>query len=374
MDSKLLIACAGAGKTTFLVNKALEMNNKRILITTFTDENTESIKNKIIKKNKSIPSFIKVQPWFSFLLEHCVRPFQGKILKEEINGLILISGKSAVRYYLNGVPVCWPESDLKHHYFSKEMYIFSDKISKFAIKCNDINNNLVLNRLKTLYDYIFIDEIQDMAGYDFQLIKNIMESGIKVIMVGDPRQSTFTTHYDSKYKQYSGFEIKKFFSTHCKDLCQIDENTLNTTHRCNQEIIEKANNLYPDLQSSLSDLNETGEFNGIYFIFPEEMDKLTKLINPIVIRYNKNYYNGNLKSINVGKSKGLEFDYTLLFLTKDMISWFFKPLELKNKTRSNTYIALTRAKYACFIVIEDQKYVHKLKKIKINDLCVYKLP
>ena len=44
--SDLYVAAAGAGKTTFLVNKALEQPNEKILITTFTDSNEHGIKEK----------------------------------------------------------------------------------------------------------------------------------------------------------------------------------------------------------------------------------------------------------------------------------------------------------------------------------------
>ena len=44
---KLMIAAAGAGKTTFLVTEALKIHDKKVLITTFTDENVREIKIEI---------------------------------------------------------------------------------------------------------------------------------------------------------------------------------------------------------------------------------------------------------------------------------------------------------------------------------------
>ena len=46
--NKLLIAAAGAGKTTYLIDQALSITDN-VLITTFTIENAESIKQKMIK-------------------------------------------------------------------------------------------------------------------------------------------------------------------------------------------------------------------------------------------------------------------------------------------------------------------------------------
>ena len=70
----LLIAAAGAGKTTYVVREALKSRDK-VLITTFTTENEAEIKKKIIKEKGFIPENIVVQTWFSFLLEHGVRPY-----------------------------------------------------------------------------------------------------------------------------------------------------------------------------------------------------------------------------------------------------------------------------------------------------------
>ena len=51
--SKLYIAAAGAGKTTFLVDSAFHQSSSidnKILITTFTDDNTLEIQRKFYSK------------------------------------------------------------------------------------------------------------------------------------------------------------------------------------------------------------------------------------------------------------------------------------------------------------------------------------
>ena len=39
MSSKLVIAGAGSGKTTWLIRQALQIKDEKVLITTFTDAN-----------------------------------------------------------------------------------------------------------------------------------------------------------------------------------------------------------------------------------------------------------------------------------------------------------------------------------------------
>ena len=72
--NKLIIAAAGSGKTTYLVDKAKEIKHENVLITTYTEENENEIRKKF---DGSIPSNITIQTWFSFLLQHGVRPYQS---------------------------------------------------------------------------------------------------------------------------------------------------------------------------------------------------------------------------------------------------------------------------------------------------------
>jgi DNA helicase II / ATP-dependent DNA helicase PcrA len=163
--NKLIVAAAGAGKTTFLVNEALKLKDERILITTYTQANEAEIRKKIIEVNQCIPPNVTVQTWFSFLLQHGVRPFQGGIFEKEITGLILVNSQSGLKYINKGIPVYFSEEkEFEHHYFSKETKIYSDKISKFVFRCNEISKGLVIDRLSRIYSHIFIDEVQDLAG------------------------------------------------------------------------------------------------------------------------------------------------------------------------------------------------------------------
>lgn len=108
-QNKLIVAAAGAGKTTFLVNEALKIKNERVLITTYTQANEAEIKKKIVEVNQCIPPNVIVQTWFSFLLQHGVRPFQGGLFEKEITGLILVNSQSGLKYYFKGIPIYFSE-------------------------------------------------------------------------------------------------------------------------------------------------------------------------------------------------------------------------------------------------------------------------
>ena len=110
--NKLIIAAAGAGKTTHLVNEALRITSDKVLITTFTESNEQEIKKKFFEQKGCIPSNVVVQTWFSFLIQQGVKPYQSFLYEDKVTGLLLVNKKSGLRYYYNGKPVYYKEDDV----------------------------------------------------------------------------------------------------------------------------------------------------------------------------------------------------------------------------------------------------------------------
>ena len=130
INNKLIIAAAGSGKTTFLIDEALKKQDSKILITTYTEANETEIRKKIIEKNKCIPENITVQTWFSFLLEHGAKPYQGALYKKDIKGMLLVNERSGIKYKTkDGIPIYFRENDeFEKHYFTPGQRIYSDKL------------------------------------------------------------------------------------------------------------------------------------------------------------------------------------------------------------------------------------------------------
>ncbi len=201
--NKLIIAAAGSGKTTYLVNQARNIKDQNVLITTYTEANEEEIRKKF---NGRIPKNITIQTWFSFLLQHGVRPYQS-VLNDELHnkkiGFFLVSGISA-QYKSE-------EKKFNEHYFTKDFKIYSDKISKFVMKCDEKTNKEVMNRISRIYPNIFIDEVQDLAGYDLEILKLLFNSSSDILLVGDPRQGTYSTNNARKNNKFKQSQITYFF-------------------------------------------------------------------------------------------------------------------------------------------------------------------
>jgi len=355
--NKLIIAAAGAGKTTFLVKEALKQQDSNVLITTYTQANEEEIRKKIIEINKCIPKNITVQTWFSFLLQHGVRPYQGCLFEKKIKGIILVNKQSAVKYYTrSGIPVCYKEDDdLEKHYFTDTFKIYSDKLSKFVFKCNQKSDGAVINRLSRIYSYIFLDEVQDLAGYDLELLKLFFESDSNIYMVGDPRQVTYLTHNERKYAKYKDGKIKDFIQNECqRSNCEIDEKTLNKSHRNNEQICSFSSKLYPNFTACTSNQKEVTEHDGIFLVNTQDIDKYLDAYNPAQLRYStKIEVNKSYRRLNFGDSKGLTFDRVLIYPTNPFINWLIdNNYDLKPTSCSKFYVAITRARYSVGIVYD----------------------
>jgi DNA helicase-2/ATP-dependent DNA helicase PcrA len=369
--NKLIIAAAGAGKTTFLVEESLKQKDGNVLITTYTLANEEEIRKKIIEINKCIPENITVRTWFSFLLQHGVRPYQGCLFEKKVKGMILVTNQSAVKYYnKSGIPVCYKEDeDLEKHYFTDTFKIYSDKLSKFVFRCNQKSDGAVIDRLSRIYPHIFVDEVQDLAGYDLELLKLLFGSDSNILMVGDPRQVTYLTHNERKYAKYKDGRIKDFIQNECKKSnCEIDEKTLNSSHRNNELICSFSSKLYPNFTPCTSNQKEVTKHDGVFLVKKQDVKKYLEAYNPAQLRNSiKVEVNENYKAVNFGDSKGLSFDRVLIYPTEPFVNWLINNnSDLKPTSRSRFYVAITRARYSVGIVYDFDSSL-KIEGVKIYE-------
>lgn len=359
MSNKLIIAAAGSGKTTHLVEEALKIKDGKVLITTFTEANENEIRKKFFELKGCIPSNITIQTWFSFLIQHGVKPYQSVLCDCKVNGLLLVNQKSGLKYRTkDGKPVYYGENDSMKHYVSKNQLIYSDKVSKFATRANELTKGFVIKRIEKIYSNIFIDEIQDLSGYDLEIVKLLFGSNSNILLVGDPRQVTYHTHQEEKYKKYSDGDVIGFVKNECsRYTVNIDDTTLNRSYRNNKSICCFANSIYPYFKPcEFIEQSSTGH-DGVFFISTADVDDYLEKYKPIQLRESsRKSVNTDYPVMTFGGSKGLTFDRVLIYPTKDMEKWFFDHnKELKNQMRSKFYVAVTRAKYSVAIVYDNKK-------------------
>lgn len=360
MANKLIIAGAGSGKTTELIRASLEKKDEPVLITTYTEVNANEIKQKFIKKIGCIPSNITIQTWFTLLIRHGIKPYQSVLFDEKLKGMILVSKQSAFRFITKqGFPIYWGEKDFHNHYFTKETKIYSDKLSKLVCKINSKSDGKVIDRLVNIFPTIFIDECQDLAGYDLDIIKLMAMNSKDLILVCDPRQVTYLTHNENKYKKYRNGLIEDFINNECKETeFSIDNKTLSHSYRCNQKICDYSNKLYPKISQCDSKQEETTDHDGIFLVDKNDTKRYLEKYKPVQLRWNisNKQIDLDFSVYNFGQSKGLTFNRVLIYPTKKILDWMQNHnVELNNETRAKFYVAITRARNSVGIVCDKNK-------------------
>lgn len=360
MENKLIIAGGGTGKTKYLIDKALTLNEK-VLITTFTINCKNEIIEKIIKINGYLPKNIIVQTWFSMLLQHGIKPYKNYLQIDKIKGVFMAPGRSGIKYIGKRGPVYWGEQEnFYKYYFDSKNNVYTDKLSKLVLKIDDKADGKVINRLSLNFKNIFIDEVQDMAGYDLEFIKRLLMSNINVILVGDPRQTVYKTHYEQKYFKYSNGNIANFIREECKNLeCDIDNTTLNKCYRCYKDIVTFVNNFYKEYKSMKYVEIERKEHQGVFVIKKNQIEEYIKKYKPIQIVYSNRTKTCKLApTITMGKSKGATYNRVLMYPTKEFKNYLIKGIaKINGETKNKLYVGMTRPiNSLTFVLDEDNNY------------------
>lgn len=357
--NKLVVASAGSGKTTYLVKQALSVpTHERVLVTTFTESNEAGIRAKFVELAGCVPANVTIDTWFSFLLTHGVKPFQSKIIGVDVRGLLLVNEQSGLKFRAGGRPFYWPENEPHRYYLSKEQKVYSDKLAKLVVKLNAANEGAVLLRLSRIYRHVFIDEVQDMAGYDLDVIALLMGSSSTVIAVGDPRQVTYLTHWETRLKKYREGAIVEYFKKGLpkKVKCEVDDTSLKVSHRNNASICELSSKVYPALPASApcTCCREKGGHEGLFVVGTLDVDPYLAMTGAMQLRHSSATQVSQLHEVmTFGACKGLGYEHVLIFPTKDQVAWFKDPAaELKAQGRSRLYVALTRARKSVGVVVD----------------------
>lgn len=351
LSNHIIVASAGSGKTTTIVDYACGDASKQSAIITYTKNGREEITSKSYQRFGCIPPHVNINTWFAFLLRHFVRPYQRCLYDLRVAGIHFISNRSALRI---------PENNTRAHYFSKRDLIYSDKISKFACKVIEKTDGLPLRRFEQIYDELFIDESQDLAGYDLDLVELLLQSSVKILLVGDHRQATYATHSAAKNSKYAGANIiLKFEEWEKIGLCSIDYQ--NYSHRCIQEICDFADQFYPGAHNTVAKNTEVTGHDGVFAVQKCDVTAYMAAYAPQPLRYDRKTKHILGKPINYGAAKGKTFERTLIY-PHGPLKKFLQTgkIEDAGKEIAKIYVAITRARQSVAFVVDDKSLVSGL--------------
>ncbi len=342
---RIIVAGAGTGKTTLLRNIAVERCvNHNVLYLTYTQANACEFQAAVVEKLHYLPASITVTTWFSFLLEHGVRPFPARGFTHRVDRMYFNNQEPPK---LRGVT-----RGMERYFCPKPGVVYSSHLADLAVYCNDQWNGEVINRICGIYDVILVDEAQDFAGYDYDFILAMLDTSSEMVIVGDPRQQTYRTGWKAKHKNIPN--IFDFFEHHTP--YELDSTTLSVTHRCSAEVMAYANRLYNEYPQVMPSNERNSRPKGKVTIVKKS--DFTKWVAsraelPTALIWSKSTKGtGVCRRMNMGDSKGLTLDDVALFATGEMKKWIEgKPTDIKAMTKAKFYVALTRASGDLFLVI-----------------------
>lgn len=366
MACRLLLASAGAGKSERIAKEALKRaaSGSRVLLLTYTTNNQCELVRHVCHLNKVQPQNISVKGWFSFLLEEMVRPYQCCIVPKRIPNIIFNTGNPHLGRSGNGkrfnLPGCAEKIDGEWnplHFVTKEdNRAHTHYLAKLATIIHKCTGGKPARRLAEIYDAVFIDEMQDLVGWDFSVIRAIVATGlVDLDCVGDFRQSVYQTSETTKKPQTSAEKLAEFKEMGFK----IDNMAI--SWRCIQSICDLADRLhakdrlYEPTKSQLASVPpEYEDHHGIFAVPASRVEDYIKVHNPVLLRWDRGTQQQLCEGrtvYNFGESKGLGFDRVLIippdrhakFLSGNTTSF---DTAKTDDSRNKLYIGITRARYS----------------------------
>jgi len=335
MDKKLILSVAGSGKTTFIIN-SLSLDS-RALVLTYTDNNYDNLRKCIIKKFGILPEGIKVYKYFSFLYSFCYKPFlYNKIKAKGYNWdtppeYTSRLSRSNIQFYLD-----------------RNNRLYHNRVAKILEQERLLGQ--LNQRIAKYFDTVYVDEVQDFAGHDFNLLKSIVGYSGNTYFVGDYYQHTYDTSRDGNvnanlHKSFFGF-VKNMENAGV----EIDVITLAKSYRCPPNVCSFIeNNLGISIKSHRDDC-----FTIQYLSSKQEIENVFNDASIVKLFYQKHYQYG-VYSQNWGSSKGIDHYRSVCVVLNDTTLKHYRGatlIMLNPKTKSKFYVACSRAREHLYFVSE----------------------
>lgn len=338
MDKRVIFAVAGSGKTTHIVDTLAR--DKRSLIVTYTEANYLNLRERILKKFDDIwPENITLMTYFSFLYRFCYKPFLSDQWK--------------------AVGICYSQDLIPRYakiedfdfYMTSNRYLFSNRLS-FSLEHFGIVPD-IQERITKYFDEFIIDEVQDIAGRDFNFLEKLMETNVNILFVGDFYQHTFDTSRDGQVNAKLFDDIGAYQKRYVAHGLTVDTDSLRGSRRCSKSVCDYIRtNLGISIFSARADTDDT----SIQYV--SERDQIEDILNNeaiIKLHYQKAALAG-IGHKNWGATKGEDHADVCVLLNKSTAKARAsgKLIDLPSPTKNKLYVAITRAKGNVYLIDEKE--------------------
>lgn len=343
--NRAVLAVAGARKTQSIVDACAASPPRRRLVLTFTQSGQADVTGRLTKACTAglAPH---VLGWYAFLMQHFIRPYLP----------LVFDGRRLQGFNFEGAPGRFASGEAR--YLDSRGRAYKLHLSKFAFDAANASSGGAVARLERIYEEIYIDEVQDLTGYDLEMLRLLLDSNARVTLVGDVRQSVFDTNpRDPKFKQYRGLNMINWFRAQ-EQQGRLDLDDSVETWRSNQSIATFSDAVLPKsygFPPTISRQNLITGHDGVFAVLPSNVDAYLKIFRPQCLRSSVATAKAfdYLTFRNFGEVKGLTFNRVLIFPTGPIIKLLTSGTELTGKSACGLYVGVTRARHSVAFVLAD---------------------
>lgn len=342
-DDRIVLATAGSGKTTTAAKLACEDSGKRTGLITYTLNGRKELEARAYREFGAVPPHVTISTWYSFVLTHFVRPYQNHLHEWRVDTINFDRAPASRRSFR--------KNQVAGYFFSSPNRIWSDRTTDFACQLINATDGLPTNRIQSVFDRIIVDEAQDLAGWDLELIEHLLHSAVEVALIGDHRQATFLTNDNPKNRQFAGEKIIDKFAEWERDgLVQIEHQS--HSYRCVQGICDFADQFFPDCEPTTSCNQKITGHDGVFLVRQGDVDRYLDMFAPQALQWSKAGGTRVGNPLNFGDSKGMTFERVLIYPHAKFQKFLESgKMELEGQSKTKTYVAVTRARQSVAIVV-----------------------
>ena len=419
-------APAGSGKTYF-ISKTINdiLNNEpfvKILCITYTNRASQVMQERIISPNveiSTIHSFLNdfLKPFFS---NDKILNFYFEIYKEEIKTILDNSGK-LVELYKKKFSI---DGDVSEEIIKSNLKIYYNERQSSFVLDGGLSHDDLLNfsfrlierfpkigfKLREMYNYIFIDEVQDTSTEVLRFFYNSARgSSTKVYFLGDKMQEIYNKYDGSFESEFGEFDssLSQTFTTNYRSskeivdllnhlylsVSRVTQNSykgkkgqlpqlvfidnIETYLSNNSEVYEKFYKLRTVNRKRFENINNSGEsaeeiyknyqeiypnngrisvmdvlVNSNYDENPDELMSFLSLLFQVLSEYHKKNYGEMIRLLKKSK-KNLPFDKYISVFDSSLLKIEFHEDKVKLKEKMDLFARLLKSKKPLGIVIQE---------------------
>lgn len=372
MPNELWIAGAGSGKTHKIITDAIEVINGggRVLVVTYTTNNQAELRARFVELYGASSEHFIVKGLFTFYLEDMVRPYQRVVFPDRITTISFTESNPhlmpGTTFHIKGRGEKRADGTINplHYLTPCKTKAYSGLLAKLATHIAKQSKDAAARRLNEVYQRIFFDEVQDLVGWDYDVIKSINKvMPNSICCVGDFRQTIYTTTFGHKAPQTLQEKVDYLVGK-----LKFEKKSMPKNRRCVQEICDLSDTIHAGLyDKTISGVEKIPEdiahHWGAFIVKQSQVTGYLTAFQPQVLRWSsttgRKYLPDNLLCYTFGSCKGLGFDRVLVIPPDKHLKFLGGDLTVfeKDKTeesRNKFYVAVTRARYSLAFVVEDK--------------------